>query len=162
MISFKPINNFQSGQIQELIKNCYRDLIECFPTEKQRFYLQWEYEDKQAFQNIDTIGRNVMFTCLNDTPIGYFSWEDRQFPTGIVGQNCILPIHQRQGYGKSQMEMIKKLFKDRNFETIIATTGDHEFFKPAQKMYLSCGFQLHSKRKGDLFELIEYIGDLNE
>ena len=161
MTTFKPIDNFQPGQIEELIKVCYRGLIELFPAEKNRFYQQWEYEDKLAFQNMDTIGRNAMFTCIDDSPIGYFSWDNRHYPNGIIGQNCILPDYQRLGYGKAQIELIKKIFKDNKFKTITAITGDHDFFNPAQKMYKECGFDIHNRRKGDLFNLIEYIGYLN-
>jgi hypothetical protein len=34
-------------------------------------------KDREAFDNPDTIGKYVLFTCINDIPIGYFSWDDR-------------------------------------------------------------------------------------
>ena len=160
MINFKPINNFKPGQIHKLVKICYQGLIEYFPNEKQRLYHQWENEDKAAFQNMNTIGRQVLFTCFNDKLIGYFCWDDRQYPIGMVGQNCILPDYQGLGYGMKQIEMIKNIFKDKKFEKMTAVTGDHKFFIPAQKMYEKCGLEIKEKRKGDLFELIEYIGIL--
>src|SRR5690554_2293590 len=98
MIEFKPITDFKPGQIQQMTKICYRDLIEYYPNEKDRLYHQWENEDKLAFQDIDTIGRHILFSCIENNLIGFFSWDDRQFPNGIVGQNCILPDFQGQGY----------------------------------------------------------------
>jgi GNAT superfamily N-acetyltransferase len=156
MITYKPINDFKQGLIQKLITNCYKGLIEYFPDEKQRFYCQWEQEDKNAFQNIDAVGKYVLFTCINDNPIGYFSWDDRQYPLGIVGQNCILPNYQGQGYGKKQIELMIQIFQDKKFNEIKAITGDHEFFMSARKMYINCGFQEQRKMKGDLFKLVEF------
>ena len=156
MIEFKPITDFKPGQIQELIKNCYSGMIEHFPNEKKRLYHQWENEDKLAFQNINTIGRHILFSCIENSLIGIFSWDDRHFPNGIIGQNCILPDFQGQGYGTLQIEKIINILKIDNFKTLYAETGDHNFFIPAHKMYEKNGFKINEKRKGDLFDLIEY------
>jgi GNAT superfamily N-acetyltransferase len=156
MIKYKTIDHFKPGLIETLVKKCYEKLIAYFPDERQRFYSQWEKEDNEAFNNPETIGKHVLITCINNNPIGYFSWDDRQYPVGIVGQNCILPNHQGKGYGRKQIEMIIKIFQDKKFSQIRATTGDHDFFKSAQKMYSDCGFRLQRKTKGDLFELIEF------
>jgi ribosomal protein S18 acetylase RimI-like enzyme len=93
---------------------------------------------------------------LGNNPIGYFSWDDRQFPLGIIGQNCILPNYQGQGYGRNQIESVIKIFQDKKFNEIRVITGNHDFYIAAQKMYTNCGFQEHRKMKGDLFNLIEY------
>jgi Acetyltransferase (GNAT) family. len=156
MITHKPIDFFEQGLIQKLLKDSYKNLFQYFPDEKQRLYDQWEREDKEAFNNPDTIGRHVLFTCINDNPVGYFSWDDRQYPLGIVGQNCILPDYQGQGLGKRQIELIIKIFQQRKFNEIRAITGDHEFFITAQKMYLMCGFRELRKTRGDLFKLVEF------
>jgi GNAT superfamily N-acetyltransferase len=156
MIEYRIIDNFRSGLIKKLLKTSYRRLIDYFPNEKQRFYYQWEKEDNEAFNNPDVIGKHILFTCINNNPIGFFSWDDRQYPIGLVGQNCILPIYQRQGYGRKQIELVIKIFQDKKFKQISVITGDHDFFISAQKMYISCGFQEHRKMKGDLFNLIEF------
>lgn len=156
MTEYGNIDKFRSGLIEKLLKTSYQRLIDYFPDEKQRFYSQWEKEDYETFSNPDTIGKHVLFTCISNNPIGYFSWDDRQYPMGIIGQNCILPEYQGQGYGRKQIEKIVKIFKDKNFSEIKATTGDHDFFISAQKMYAYCGFQELRKWKGDLFNLIEF------
>jgi len=156
MISHKPIEFFEKGLIQKLLKNSYKDLFKYFPDEKRRLYDQWEREDREAFNNPDTVGRHVLFTCINDKPIGYFSWDDRQHPLGLVGQNCILPDYQSKGYGKKQIECIIKIFQRGKFNEIRAITGDHEYFLAAQKMYLSCGFRQQRKIQGNPFKLIEF------
>ena len=161
MVEFKPITDFKPGQIQELTKKCYSDLIEYFPNEKDRFYHQWEKEDRLAFQNLETIGRHIIFSCIENNIIGFCSWDERQFPKGIVGQNCILPYYQGNGYGTGQIEKIIEIFQINKFKSLSAVTGDHNFFKPAHKMYEKCGFKIKEKRKGDLFDLIEYILKLN-
>jgi len=161
MIEFRPITNFKPGKIQELIKNCYRGLIEYFPNEKNRLYHQWENEDKLAFQNIATIGRHILFSCIENNTIGLFSWDNRQFPNGIIGQNCILPDFQGNGYGTQQIEKIIDILKINNFKTLSVETGSHEFFIPSLKMYEKNGFKIKEKREGELFDIIEYIVELN-
>ncbi|MBN1415746.1 MAG: GNAT family N-acetyltransferase [Bacteroidales bacterium] len=157
MLEYKTIDNFKPGLIKRLLKNCYKGLIEHFPEEKQRFYRQWEKEDNETFNNPKTVGKYVLFSCINNSPIGYVSWDDRQFPLGIVGQNCILPDYQGKGYGKKQIELIIKFFQDNKFNEIQAITGDHEFFAPARRIYITCGFQELKKTKGDIFELVEFF-----
>ena len=159
-MEFKPITDFKPGQIQELTKNCYRGFIEYFPDEKNRLYHQWENEDKLAFQNIDTIGRHILFSIIENNLIGFFSWDERKFPNGIVGQNCILPDFQEHGYGAQQIEKIIDILKTNKFKTLSADTGDHKFFTPAHKMYEKNGFKIKQKRKGDLFDIIEYFLEL--
>jgi GNAT superfamily N-acetyltransferase len=156
MIDYKTIDNFRPGLIEKLVKTSYKELTDYFPNEKQRFYSQWEKEDNEVFNNPETIGKYVLFSCLSNYPIGYFSWDDRQYPLGIVGQNCILPSFRGKGYGRNQIEVIMKIFQDKKFNEIIAITGDHDFFISAQRMYKSCGFQKQRKMKGDIFELIEF------
>jgi ribosomal protein S18 acetylase RimI-like enzyme len=156
MIIYKPIDFFEPGLIQKLLKKSYQDLFQYFPNEKQRLYKQWEHEDKEVFNYPDTIGRHVLFTCINDNPIGYFSWDDRKFPQGIIGQNCVLPDHQKQGFGRKQVDTMIKIFEDTKFEEISVVTGNHKFFEPAQKIYINCGFKEKRRFNGDLFERIEF------
>jgi GNAT superfamily N-acetyltransferase len=156
MIDYRTIDNFRSGLIEKLLKTSYKRLIDYFPNDKQRYYTQWEKEDSEAFNNPDTIGKYVLFSCISNNPIGYFSWDDRQYPLGIIGQNCILPNFQGQGYGRKQIDLMIKIFQDKKFNEIKAITGDHDFFISAQKMYTNCGFQEQRKMEGDLFKLIEF------
>jgi GNAT superfamily N-acetyltransferase len=156
MINFKTIDNFKPGLIQSILKNSYAEFIECFPNEKEKLYKQWEQEDSDAFNHQQTIGKCLFFTCLKDIPIGYFCWDDRQNPIGIIGQNCILPKYQRKGYGKKQIEMIIKIFKDKKFKEIRVITGDYKFFTPAQRIYKKCGFKERRRINSDLFKLIEF------
>lgn len=158
MILYKPIDYFKPGDIQKLIKLSYQDLFKYFPNERDKLYEQWEKEDKDSFDNLNTIGKHVSFACINDNinPIGYFSWDNSDFPKGVIGQNCVLPDYQNQGYGSNQISFLIKLFEESNFKEITVVTGDHEFFEPARKMYLNCGFHKLRKIKGDLFDIIEY------
>jgi len=155
MVVFKTIDNFKPGLIQSIFEKSYAGFIDHFPNDKEIFYKQWEQEDSDAFNNPQTIGKYLLFACLKDSPIGYCSWDDRQYPIGIIGQNCILPEYQRQGYGRKQIELIIKIFKDKKFKEIRAITGEHEFFIPAQRIYEKCGFKERQRIKGNLFKLIE-------
>ena len=97
-----------------------------------------------------------MFTCINnDLVIGYFSWDDRNFPIGLIGQNCIIPAYRNQGYGKKQLAFIEENFKRLDFKEISVVTGDHKFFIPAQKMYLTSDYKIKRVYNGTLFQKIE-------
>jgi len=156
MIVYKKISNFSPGLIENLLKTSYKRLIDYFPNEKEKFYHEWENEDCEAFNNPDTIGEYILFSCLDNNPIGFFSWDDRKYPLGIIGQNCILPDYQGQGYGRNQIESVVKIFQVKKFHEIRVVTGDHDFFIAAQKMYINCGFKEDRKMKADLFNLIEF------
>ena len=135
----KGISEFSPGLIQNMLKKCYATFFDCFPEEKERLFNQWEREDCDAFENLH-IGSFVSFTCINNLPVGYFSWDPRKFPLSIIGQNCILPEYRGQGYGSKQIEWIIDWFREWNFTEVTATTGNHEFFHAAQQMYKKCGF----------------------
>jgi GNAT superfamily N-acetyltransferase len=160
MVDFKTIDHFKPGLIKSILMNSYREFIDCFPTDKWKLYKQWEQEDSDAFNNPQTIGKYLLFTCLNDMPVGYFSWDERQNPVGIIGQNCILPEYQRKGYGRKQIEWIIKIFMDKKFKEISVITGDHSFFIPAQRIYEKCGFIERQRIDGDLFKKIEFYKSL--
>ena len=156
MIKFKTIENFKPGLIQSLLKKSYAGFIDCFPNDKEKFYKQWEQEDCDAFNNPQTIGKYLFFVCLNDLPVGFCSWDDRQSPVGIIGQNCVLPQYQRQGYGRKQIELIIKMFTDKKFKEIRVITGEHEFFIPAQRIYKKLGFKERQRINGNLFNRVEF------
>jgi len=162
MIDFKTIEDFKPGLIQELLKKSYAGLIQLFHNHKGEFYKPWEQEDIDAFKNISTIGAHLLFTCLNDLPIGYFSWDDRQNPIGIIGQNCILPEYRGHGYGINQIKKIIDIFKDKEFKEIRVITGEHEFFIPAQRIYTVCGFKELQRINGELFNRIEFYKPLKK
>jgi GNAT superfamily N-acetyltransferase len=156
MIVYKTISNFRPGLIESLLKTSYKRLIDFFPNEKGKFYHKWEKEDGEAFNNPVTIGEYILFSCLDNNPIGFFSWDERKYPLGIIGQNCILPYYQGQGFGRNQIESVVKIFQDKKFHDLRVVTGEHDFFIAAQKMYINCGFKEQRKMKGDLFNLIEF------
>ncbi|MBL4715402.1 MAG: GNAT family N-acetyltransferase [Bacteroidia bacterium] len=156
MIEFKNIKLFEPGIFQTIVKSCYNDFLKSFPDEKENFYNQWEQEDKDVFENLDTIGQCTFITCIDDTPVGCWSYDPRQHPIGIIGQNCILPQYQNKGYGERQIQAIIEIFKKQNYKEIKVSTGDNEFFLPAQRIYEKCGFVKIGFSKGELFDLIEF------
>jgi GNAT superfamily N-acetyltransferase len=155
MTVFRPISFVKKGTIQEVLKASYSDFFTFFPNEKNTLFDQWDQEDEKAFNN-KNIGNHTMFTCINDLVIGYFSWDDRNSPIGLIGQNCILPAYRNQGYGKKQLEFIEENFKRLDFKEISVVTGDHKFFIPAQKMYLTCDYKIKRVSNGTLFQKIEF------
>ncbi len=102
----------------------------------------------------------MLISIINNEPIGFFSWDPRKMPqVGEIGQNCIIPLHRSKGYGKMQIQKVIELFKIKSTRIVKVTTGEHPFFIPARKIYLSCGFTEVSRsytRKFGGMELIHY------
>ena len=156
-VNYKTIDFFKEGTIYQILKTSYQRLLAYFPMAKGKFLEHWKQEDKVAFQNPDTIGKHILFTCIGNNPIGYFSWDDRNYPTGIIGQNCIVPNYRNEGLGSKQISILIKMFADKKFNKVTVVTGNHVFFKPAVEMYQRCGFRIENRIPGDLFEKIELV-----
>jgi GNAT superfamily N-acetyltransferase len=161
MIILKPVTSYKKGTISDILKLSYQDLISSFPNLKMELYARWEQEDQDAYDN-PVISDHVLFSCLNDTVIGYFSWDDRKYPTGIIGQNCIIPSQRNRGYGKRQIEAIEEKFRLSGFREISVLTGNHSFFYPAHRMYLSSGFKTGKITNGPMFEIIEFNKQISQ
>lgn len=160
MLTFRPLSSLKSGHLFEMLVSSYRDLIEKYDAKNKEKYLEsWKQSDRDAFDNMETIGKCVLISYLEDKPIGFFSWDPRNLPEyGIVGQNCVLPEYKDKGYGKMQIEELLKIFRNAKCKKALVSTGDNEFFIPAQKMYQSLGFIEIGKRLNEKwgFNEIEY------
>jgi len=159
-ITFSPIASLNRGQIYEILKDSYHDLLEKYdPRNKKKYLESWEQADKDAFDNPDTIGKCIFATYSDDELIGFASWDPRHFPKyGIIGQNCVLSKYKGRGFGKLQIEKLLSIFKKAKCKKVIVSTGNNEFFIPAQKMYESLGFVEIAKHLNEKwgFNEIEY------
>jgi len=161
-LQFKPITEFEPGIIFEILSKSYEELTKLGP-EFYKLRKKWKNDDKSAFENLDTIGKCYFITCLNNIAIGMSSYDPRQDPIGIVGDNCILPEFRGHGYGKLQLEEILRRFKERGFTRAKVSTGEHPFFRSAQHNYLSVGFhetRRFKKKPESKFMDIEYEMEL--
>jgi len=162
MLTFKPIIQYQVGTVAFLLLQSYADLLlnPLWEGEKERFI----QADREVFANPDTVGKCTFATCLRGALIGFASFDPRQKPElGIIGHNCILPEFRGNGYGKQQILEVLSRFKSREIGKAVVSTSEHPFFLPAQRMYLSCGFQEKRRYTGgpdSRYRLIEYERDL--
>lgn len=60
---------------------------------------------------------------------------------GYKCQNCILPEYRSQGFGKEQLRHVIETIKQNGYTTVKVSTGQQEFYYPAQKQYESVGFK---------------------
>ena len=151
---FNQITEYEPGIIYRLLSTCYAGILDGELTEQFRQF------DRDVFENTEIVGACTFITILNSDIIGMASYDPRQAPMlGIIGHNCILPEHQKKGYGKQQiLEVIRRL-RSRAVVHAVVATSEHPFFEPARKMYLSCGFtELERKLKhsNDLYKTIYY------
>lgn len=136
MLKFKQITEYEPGVVFSLLSQSFAELL------NDEFERKLRRDDKEVFENPDTIGACAFISVLNSKTVGMASWDPRQGPeVGIIGYNCILPEYQGRGFGKAQIEEVLKRFNGQGFKKVIVTTGEHPFFEPAEKMYLACGFK---------------------
>ena len=144
-LTFESVRGYERGLVEHLLAESYAALtVELSAKQTQHF--DWRTFDRDVFESPDTVGACTFITCLDGQVIGLGSFDPRprkpgQRPErGIVGHNCILPAYRGQGRGKQQMQEILRRLIAVGIRTAIATTGEHPFFLPAQRMYLACGF----------------------
>jgi ribosomal protein S18 acetylase RimI-like enzyme len=138
LIKYTPFKDHQPGLIFDMLMKSYEACPEIVVDEQG----SWREYDSSIFEHPETIGRCGFVSCLEEgVPIGFASWDPRNHPDFvIIGHNCILPDYQNNGFGRLQiMEMLER-FRAMDFRKARTSTGATEFFLPAQKMYLSCGF----------------------
>lgn len=157
-LKFIQSTKYKPGMICRLLTTCYANILDQKLTDQIRRF------DRDVFENPDTVGVCTFITTLNSDVIGMASYDPRQAPErGIIGHNCILPEHQRRGYGKQQILEVVKRLRSRAIRRVVVSTTEHPFFEPARKMYLSCGF-IESERKRehsqDLYRKIYYEKEL--
>ena len=87
------------------------------------------------------MGACGFISYLTTEIVGFASYDPRKYPVGVIGHNCILPQFRGNGYGKQQINEFLYRFRKLNFTKATVSTGEHEFFYPAQMMYLNCGFR---------------------
>jgi GNAT superfamily N-acetyltransferase len=164
MLAFTPITQHKAGIIASLLLQSYAEILSA----EQQYWIQeeenWLQFDREVFENPDTIGRCVFITSWGDKTIGLGSFDPRQQPEfGIIGHNCIVPQFRRHGYGKQQTLEILNRLRGLEIKRAIVSTSEHPFFLPAQKMYLSCGFEESKRYIGGpdpRYRLIEYSKNL--
>ncbi|MBC8481766.1 MAG: GNAT family N-acetyltransferase [Planctomycetes bacterium] len=136
MLKFKQIAEYEPGIIFSLLKKSYEKVW------NDKLEQSLRDSDKEVFENPDTVGACIFISTLNGKAVGMASWDPRQGPeVGIIGHSCVLPEFQGRGFGKEQINEILRRFKLNGFAKVLVTTGEEPFFKPARKMYLSCGFK---------------------
>ena len=141
-LEFSPLMNETPGVIVSLLRRSYVDLLTNESALWKGEESRWEQYDREAFQQPQTVGASLFVSRLDGVLAGFASWDPRQQPhCGVVGHNCILPEFRGRGLGAEQIREVLRRFQRRGIPMALATTCDHPFFLPAQRMYLACGFR---------------------
>ncbi len=141
MITPKSLLCYPKGTIKQLLYEAYKSFHvqypECLDSNLKSFI-----ECDTFFYANPEIGEKYSFISeYKDQVIGMFSWDPRNYPTVIIGHNCILPTYQNMGFGKEQISIALRIFKEQGFGKAQVSTGQMEFFIAAQKMYTGAGFK---------------------
>ena len=142
MIAFTPFVQHKPGIIVSLLSQSYAAYLALDPQAAQAWPDDWTAYDQDVFRFPDTVGACGFVTCLKGQAIGFASWDPRAFPAyGMIGHNCVLPAFQGAGHGTAQIRRVLDTLRARGFKQARVSTGDHPFFRSAQRMYEACGFR---------------------
>jgi GNAT superfamily N-acetyltransferase len=162
VLTFCDVSLFPEGTIFELLSQSYRGLLELFPDQRAQLTMAWQETDEFACRTYGTrVARCFFLSTVGDVLVGMASFDPRLLPArAIVGQNCVLPAHRGRGFGRAQIEHVISLIHttpDFAASTIIeVTTGSHEYFAPARRMYRSLGFVEAARASSDLGGNVTY------
>lgn len=153
-ISFNNISAFRKDLIKELLLQAYQDIPTITEKEKKEF----EQFSDEVNAHPQWVGRFVFITAVDDTPVGFVSFDPQQKPLALIGHNALLPELRGKGLGKQQMMHAVDEIKRQGFKKITVSTCSNQYFIPAQKMYESCGFREIGKfyKEGSDVEMIGY------
>jgi GNAT superfamily N-acetyltransferase len=141
LLLFTPLVQYQQGTILSLLSQSYAAYLALDSQAAQVWPADWAAYDREVFCFPDMVGACGFVTSLRTQAIGFASWDPRGFPEyGVIGHNCILPAFQGHGYGTVQIRRVLCILRARGFEHARVTTGEHPFFRPAQRMYQALGF----------------------
>ena len=157
---FTPFSDHKPDLIVSLLTRSYADFFNLQPYWQEVWLTDWAEYDAAIFANPGTVGACGFVSCVQDQPVGFASWNPREFPTtGIIGHNCIIPAFRGYGFGKHQIEEVLRRFQIKQVNLARVTTGAHPFFEPAQRMYTACGFHEVGRRvivSSHSYEVIDY------
>lgn len=147
-----PLDDWPRGTISGLLEESYSVLLDDLPPEKvSELRRDWDDYDESVILEADTVGAAGFMTLLDGDPVGFGSWDPRRWPeVGRVGHNCIIPEHQRRGYGRLQVEEILRRLRALGFARIQVRTDEHPFFEAARRIYDNCGFRVVGYEPGVL------------
>jgi GNAT superfamily N-acetyltransferase len=138
---FTTLTNEAPGTIAALLRASYGNLLTLDPRWEEE-QANWDEYDRKIFACPKTVGSCLFLTRLGGRIAGFGSWDPRRRPAyGIVGHNCILPEFRTRGLGRQQIQEILRRFQMLGIRTARASTNDHPFFVPAQRMYVASGFR---------------------
>lgn len=142
------------GRIAEILAEVYAPLLATLSAEKAEELLgAWRLYEAAIHDEPDTVGSAGFLTFLDDSIIGFGSWDPRGWPdVGHIGHNCIRPSYQRRGLGRLQVEVILGYLRRKGFRSACVRTDEHPFFTPARQMYVACGFQEVGREPGTLLD----------
>jgi GNAT superfamily N-acetyltransferase len=142
-VGFTPLSKSSGGQIAAMLAESYAALLrELREREAAELRSGWLEFDAAVQREPERIGACGFVTQVEGNAVGFASWDPRGWPeVGRVGHNCIRPGHQGNGYGSRQIQEVLRRFRAGGFVRAQARTGEHPFFAPARRMYLSCGFR---------------------
>lgn len=139
---FKPLRSESPGTIYRLLSASYGSFLGENPRHRETWQLNWREYDADVSSGPATAAECGFFSYAGDELVGFASYDPRGGPAkAVIGHNCILPGFRGKGYGRRQLRELLRILKQRGFKKAVVTTGGHEFFASAIRMYKSCGFK---------------------
>jgi len=149
-MNFKPLTSEKTGTIYLLLSKTYENILVEYPGWREPWQRDWRVYDAEVSSRPDTVGKCGFFSYVHDELVGFASFDPRGYPERArIGHNCILPAFQGKGYGVRQLRELLRILREKGFRKAVVTTGGHEFFASALRMYKCCGFRETGRKTTD-------------
>jgi RimJ/RimL family protein N-acetyltransferase len=160
-LRFAPLASAPTGTITAMLHESYAAYAAVDPVCVETWRHSWIAYDRDIAAYPESVGACGFVSWVGDTPVGFGSWDPRQLPEhGIVGHHCILPRYRNNGFGRCQLQRIIAALTRGRCDVVTVTTGAHDFFLPARRLYERCGFVETGRSFGDpasAFETVHYV-----
>lgn len=130
-LHFETLHQIARGMILAMLEKAYEAYRKTDAGAVREWENRWKDFDELVFSFSENAASFGFSSLLGRKAIGFSSWDPRQFPTAIIGDNLIIPEYRRNGYGISQMKETIRRLQEASFEKATVMTGESEFFLPA-------------------------------
>lgn len=155
---FHDFSEFSEVNILDMLDVVYQPLFDSGILKREIMLQKWQHlielSQKEKFC--------FFLTSLDSEIVGFGSIDPRDKPNGRIGHHVVLPNSTRNGIGNIQLKEMEKRLFNAGCSAVSCTTGDIDFFIPAQRLYAKNGYKLICKNKGEHFEILEYQKDISD
>jgi ribosomal protein S18 acetylase RimI-like enzyme len=157
-MEIRPATEADIPLLRDLAHRIWR---ECYPgiitAEQIEFMLGWMYSEEEIRRQL-AAGVPWEIAGLEDTPVGYLSWQREDDGRVKISKLYVLPQHQRRGLGSQMLEHICDISRANGAHAVWLQVNKRN--ERAIGAYLKAGFHIEKQAVFDIgggFVMDDYL-----